>query len=131
MLIYLDTVIVIYAIEGAQAFQQRAVARLATAKTAGDDISTSDLTRLESLVGPIRNNDLTLQQDYLRFLQTTTVLPLSSSVYDQAARIRALDNYTVADSLHLAVAIAGNCGLFLTNDARLSGFAGLAIEILP
>ena len=47
MLIYLDTVIVIYTIEGAPAFQARAVARLAAANAAGDSIATSDLTRLE------------------------------------------------------------------------------------
>ena len=45
MLIYLDTAIVIYAIEGGLPFRNRALARLATAQTLGDTLATSDLTR--------------------------------------------------------------------------------------
>jgi uncharacterized protein len=131
MLIYLDSVVVIYAVEGAPAFRARAIARLAAAKSAGDEIATSDLTRLECLVQPIRNNDVALQQDYSRFLSTTTVLPLPYTVYDRAALIRAVHNYSIADSLHLAAAILENCGRFSTNDARLLGFPDIDIEILP
>lgn len=131
MLIYLDTVIVIYAIEGAPIFQSRAVARLALANATGDHLVTSHLTRLECLVQPIRRNDINLLTEYSKFLGKTFVLPLPPLVYDRAAQIRALNNYPIADALHLATAIAGNCDLFLTNDARLAGFSDIAVEILP
>jgi uncharacterized protein len=131
MLIYLDTVIVIYAIEGAPAFKACAVARLAAANATGDSIASSDLTRLECWVLPLRNNDPVLQTDYSQFLDKTKVLAMPPSVFDRAALIRAKHNYGVLDSLHLAAAIIGNCGLFLTNDARLSGFSNIKIEMLP
>jgi hypothetical protein len=38
MLVYLDTVICIYAVEGAPPFQARAGARLAAMQAAGDDL---------------------------------------------------------------------------------------------
>jgi predicted nucleic acid-binding protein len=131
MLIYLDTVIVIYTIEGVPAFQARAVERLAAANAAGDSLATSDLTRLECLVQPLRSNNPVLQADYSQFLGKTKVLPLPPAVYDRAARIRANHNYRVSDSLHLAAAVVGNCDLFLTNDGRLAGFPDIRVEILP
>jgi hypothetical protein len=41
MLIYLDSVVVIYAVEGAPALQARAKARLSALHSAGDDLATS------------------------------------------------------------------------------------------
>lgn len=60
-----------------------------------------------------------------------TRLSLPAPVYDRACRIRAALNYKLADALHLAAAIEGGCGAFLTNDIRLSGFPDLPVEVLP
>jgi len=46
MLVYLDSVICIYAVDGPLPFQARARARLATMRAAGDQPSISDLTWL-------------------------------------------------------------------------------------
>jgi len=37
----------------------------------------------------------------------------------------------LVDSIHLAAAIEFGCDRFLTNDARLSNFPEIAVEILP
>jgi len=50
MQIYLDSVICIYAVEGAPSFQASARARLATMQAAGDQPAISDLTWLERRV---------------------------------------------------------------------------------
>jgi uncharacterized protein len=131
MLIYLDTVIVIYRIDGDPAFKTRAAARLDAAKAAGDNLATSDLTRLECLIQPLRVNDTALQAAFTRFLAKTAVFGLSPGVCDRAAKIRATYNYSIADALHLAAATLGNCNRFLTNDAALAGFPDVAVEILP
>ena len=134
MLIYLDSVIVIYRIDGDPRCQvkTRATARLNAANAAGDTLATSDLTRLECLIQPLRKSDAALQSAFMRFLATTTVLGLlPSGVYDTAAEIRAKHRYSTTDSLHLAVAKSGGCDLFLTNDRRLAGFPDIAVEILP
>ena len=131
MLIYLDTAIVIYAIEGKAPFKARAMSRLAAAKAAGDDLATSHLTRGECLVKPIRTADQSLAADYLRFLGQTAVFDHSANVFDHMAQIRAATNFKIPDSLHLAIAIENKCAVFLTNDNRLTGVSGINIELLP
>ena len=130
MLIYLDSVVVIYAVEGAPALQARAKARLSALHSAGDELATSDLSRLECLIQPLRKKDVALMAVFLRFLGRTKLLPLPGTVSDNATEIRAIHNYSTLDSLHLAAALAGGCGAFLTNDSRLAGFHDLAVEML-
>ena len=50
MLYYLDTVIVIYAVEGIPADQQRAISHLATLEQSGHRFAISELTLTECLV---------------------------------------------------------------------------------
>ena len=133
MLVYLDTVLCIYAVEGAPSFQVRARARLATMRAAGDQPALSDLTWLECRVKPIRLGDAVALADMEAFLNGSDVVrvPLPTSVYERACRIRAVHNYKLADALHLAAAVESGCGLFLTNDHRLSTFPDIPVEVLP
>jgi predicted nucleic acid-binding protein len=95
MLVYLDTVLCIYAVEGASSFQARARARLATMRAAGDQPAISDLTWLECRVKPIRLGDATALADLEAFLTASDVVrvPLPTAVYERACRIRAVHNY--------------------------------------
>jgi predicted nucleic acid-binding protein len=133
MLVYLDTVICIYAVEGAPSFQARARARLAELRKAGDEPCISDLTWLECRVKSIRLADATALADMEAFLTASDVVRalLPTAVYDRACRIRAVHKYSLADALHLAAAVENSCGLFLTNDHRLSGFPDIGVEVLP
>jgi uncharacterized protein len=133
MLIYLDSVICIYTVEGPPTFQVRAIARLAAMKASGDSPAISDLIWLECRVKLLRLGDtagLAKMESFLNAANMTR-LPLPTPVYDRACRIRALHNYKLADSLHLAAAVEGGCGAFLTNDIRLSGFPDIPVEVLP
>jgi|SRR5262245_917934 len=133
MLVYLDSVICIYAVEGAPAFQAAARARLAAMRAMGDQPAVSDLTWLECRVKPIRTGDAISLADIEAFLTAADVVrvPMASAVYERACRIRALKNYRLGDALHLAASVEGGCGLFLTNDHRLSTFTDLPVEVLP
>lgn len=133
MVVYLDTVICIYAVEGAPAFQARARARLAALRGASDQPAISDLTWLECRVKPIRLGDTAAQADIEAFLTASDVIrvPMPSAVYERACGVRALHNFTLADALHLAAAVESGCGLFLTNDRRLSSFPDIPVEVLP
>jgi predicted nucleic acid-binding protein len=133
MLVYLDTVICIYAVEGAPSFQARARARLVAMRAAGDQPAISDLTWLECRVKPIRSGDTAALADMEAFLTASDVVrvALPTAVYERACRIRAIHNYKLADALHLAAAVESGCGLFLTNDLRLSGFPDIPVEVLP
>jgi len=132
MLIYLDSVICIYAVEGAPSFQARARARLAAMRAAGDHPAISDLTWLECRVKPIRLGDPVALADMEAFLTASDVvrLPLPTAVYDRASQIRAIHNHRLADAMHLAASVEGGCGVFLTNDHRLSGFPDIPVEVL-
>ena len=131
-LVYLDTVICIYAVEGAPSFQARARARLAALRTAGDHPAISDLTWLECRLKPIRLGDAVALADMEAFLTASDVVrvPMPTAVYERACRIRAVHNYKLADALHLAAAVESGCGLFLTNDHRLKSFPDIPIEVL-
>jgi len=133
MLVYLDTVVCIYAVEGSPSFQARARARLATMRAAADQPAVSDLTWLEARVKPIRLADPVALAEMEAFLTASDVVrvPMPTAVYERACRIRAGYNYRLADALHLAAATEGGCGAFLTNDLRLSAFPDISVEVLP
>jgi predicted nucleic acid-binding protein len=139
MLIYLDTCIVIYSVEGQAPFQQRAHAHIAALEAAGYRFLVSDLTRGECLVHPLGRGDATLLLDYQRFFlsRSLSTKSLTPSIYDRAARIRGQYRYAggriygLVDSLHLAAATEFGCDRLVTNDARLNNFAEFTVEILP
>ena len=133
MLIYLDSVICVYAVDGAASFQARAISRLAAMRAAGDQPAISDLTRLECRVLPIRMNDAAALADMEAFLQSSDLvhMPMPPAVYERACQIRARHNFKLGDALHVATAIEGGCGAFLTNDLRLAAFPDILVEVLP
>jgi predicted nucleic acid-binding protein len=102
-------------------------------RAAGDQPAISDLTWLECRVKPIRLGDAVALADMEAFLTGSDVVraPMPTAVYERACRIRAVHNYRLADALHLAAAAESGCGLFLTNDRRLSGFPDITVEVLP
>ncbi|SRR5260370_23782928 len=133
MLVYLDSVICIYAVDGPPSFQARARGRLVALHAAGDQPAISDLTWLECRVKPLRLGDAVGLADMEAFLTASDVarVPLPTAVYERACRIRAVQYYKLADALHLAAACEGGCGSFLTNDHRLGGFPDITVEVLP
>jgi uncharacterized protein len=130
MLVYLDTVICIYAVEGSPSFQTRASSRFAAMRSIGDQPAISDLTWLECRVKPIRLRDAHALADMEAFL-TASDVSMPSAAYERGCRIRAIHKYKLADALHLAAAIENGCGVYLTKDHRLSGFPDINIEVLP
>jgi predicted nucleic acid-binding protein len=132
MLVYCDTVILIYFLEQTGVLQSKTTARLAAIRAAGDELAASDLTRLECRVGPIKRNDALLLARYDALFSKSDVrlVPLTGSVYDRAAEIRARNPFKLADAIHLAAAVEAGCGLFLTNDRKLTQFTDISVEVL-
>lgn len=143
MLYYLDTVIVIYAVEGIAADKQRAKVYLDALERAGCRFAISDLTRTECLV-PVLGAGSQRLSDFCRFFHEPNLrtLALTAGMFDRAAAIRGSNmypslppgqpkRYGLADALHLAVAIESGCDVFLTNDNQLAGFPDITIEKLP
>jgi predicted nucleic acid-binding protein len=139
MLIYLDTCIFIYWIEGPAPFDARVRTHLATLQAAGHRFAISEFSRLECLVKPLGMGDGALLLDYERMFlaPNVTFVPLDAPVYERAATIRGVHayasgkRYSVQDALHLAVAVQAGCDSFLTNDHRLAGFPDITVDVLP
>ena len=132
MTVYLDTNIVIYFVEQNPAWRARVIARFSRFRAANDQIAVGDLTRAECLVGPFRSGDATIEASYRVFFADpeVRVLPVTATVCERAARIRAADNFELVDALHLATAVEHGCGLFLTNDSHLARCTAIPVEVL-
>jgi uncharacterized protein len=133
MLIYCDSVILIYFLDSVGPFNVRSVARMAAMHAAGGVPAFSDLTRLECRVKPLKLGAKTALADFDAFFNHPGVrlIPITTAVFDLATSIRAAHNFKLADSLHLAAAVEGGCERFLTNDNRLTGFSDIPVEVLP
>jgi predicted nucleic acid-binding protein len=120
--IYLDSCIVVYAVEDDGARGDAVRRRLAEA--ADDVVAISPLVTLECLVGPLREENLGLHDHYVRALQQFRQLPLEPEHYVRAAELRARYGIRTPDALHLAAAQLYGCDQLWTNDNRLSSAAG-------
>jgi predicted nucleic acid-binding protein len=117
--IYIDTNIVIYAIEGLANYAAQVQPLLDAMDAAEVFIVTSELTLAETLVGPIKAQNLLIQKTYHSFLTTTDILevvPVSRRILEEAAQLRATSKLKLPDAIHLATALQYQCESFLTND---------------
>ena len=129
--VYVDANSVIYAVEKIEPYRSF-LAPLWPAAQAGQlSIVTSELTWLETLVKPMRDGNAALELLFRAFLTAREVrlAPVTLSVWEQAARLRALGLKT-PDALHAATGLAFGCTLFLTNDAAFVRVPGLPVTVL-
>jgi len=98
----------------------------------GDRIAVSDLVRMEWRVGPLIAGDALTPAAFDGFFASSDVqvLGVTAAVCDRAAAIRAAFRFRPRDALHVAAAVESGCDLFLTQDARLSGFSEIPLEVL-
>jgi len=142
---YLDTVIVIFAVEGNAADKQRAKDHLDALEQAGHRFAISDLTRTECLVPVLGPGGGPRLSDFFRFFHVPNLrtVSLTAAMHVRASAIRGghfypanpaaaqPKRYGLADALHLAAAIESGCDVFLTNDNQLTGFPDIMVEELP
>ncbi len=132
MIVCLDTNIVIYLIEANPVWTPKATARLAALRAGGDEIAVCDAARLECLVKPLVTGSVADLVSYQTFFSSPAVrmLPVTASVWEKAAKIRATLALKAIDAVHLAAAVEHGCGLFLTNDAQLTRCTDIPVEVL-
>jgi predicted nucleic acid-binding protein len=127
--IYVESAPVIYTVEQVAPFAQAVNQRLAAS---GVVIVSSELTRMECLVLPLRNNDAALVANFDTWFnhQVAELVPFSAALFRRAADIRAQHNFKTPDALHLSAALESACDLFLTNDAQLTRFTAITVEVV-
>lgn len=92
-------------------------------------VVTSTVTLLEVLVHPLRSNNKKLAEEYRDILLNSGLMTLevSSSIAEQAARLRAVHNIRTPDSIQISAALEAGATHFLTNDIRLPDIPSLQI----
>lgn len=121
-MIYLDTCILIYAVEDAGPRGDRIRAGIAERDANG--FAVSGLTKMECLVGAYRRQDDLVQARYDQVFARVSSVPMTEETFLRAARLRADHNLKVSDALHLAAALGAGCSELWTNDYRLARAAG-------
>ncbi len=88
MRLYLDSCVLIYALDGAVPLRRHTLQQLG--RYADFDWLISDLVRMECLVGPLRAADQIRLLAFRSFFSDCRVVPLHPDVMERAAELRAL-----------------------------------------
>ncbi|QIM17088.1 type II toxin-antitoxin system VapC family toxin [Leucobacter insecticola] len=127
-MIFLDSCILIYAIEDGSERGDRVRAKLSTAE---ETLLVSPLVLHECLVGPLKDKRIELRERYFEAYRRLRKVPLGVDIYVQAAELRAHHGMKTPDALHLATAQRSRCRELWTNDKRLVAASnGLAVDII-
>jgi len=126
--IYLDSCLLIYLVEGAPVFATRVVQKMNSHPEAS--FAISPLVEMECLVGPLKTEDAIRQGVFRRLFTGFVSLPVTRETFEDAAGIRAKYGLKTPDALHLAIARQSKCSSLWTNDDRLAKAApGFVINL--
>ncbi len=131
--IYVDSNVLIYRVEAVQPYLAATMPLWDALRAGTHSIVTSELTVLEVLVKPIELNDARLQRVFRRVLYNTknvVAAPLTRSVLERAAALRAATRLKTPDALHAATALDAGCALFVTNDPAFRRVPHLPVVVL-
>ena len=132
--VYLDTNILIYAVEDAFGLGARLrplFERIDRGELRG---VASELALAEVLIKPLRDGAGPLQSEYQQLLDPSgplLTLPIDRATLTRAAELRAvLPALRLPDAIHAATALLHGCTTFLTNDARFETVGPLPVLLL-
>lgn len=130
--VYLDTSPIIYSVEKHADYWQILTSLWQSLKAKEIEVLTSELTLLETLVQPIKQNNTNLVSAYETLLTKTEIklLPISFDVLRESANLRALKNLKTPDAIHASSAFSANCTHFVTNDDGFKRISNIDVIIL-
>jgi len=130
--VYLDANCFIYSVEKIEAYYQLLKPVWIAAKAKQFEIISSELSLLETLIKPLRENDTILENLFRALFNSHEVhlIPTTIAIWEQAANIRANNRLKTPDAIHAATAIANDCTLFITNDIGFRRVSNLPVIIL-
>ncbi|MGA2701932.1 MAG: PIN domain-containing protein [Isosphaeraceae bacterium] len=131
--VYADALIFIYSVEKHPIYALT-LRPLWEAVARGDlEVLSSELTLMETLIGPLKQGDAALETDYENFFASPGIrlLPITSSILRAGARLRAtLNSLRTPDAIQAATGHSCSCSLFLTNDLIFRRIPGLPVVLL-
>lgn len=128
-MIYLDSCVLIYAVEDETADGQKVRQRLAD--LGDEEVLISSLVVMECVTGPLRDEDQVLYDHYMRALSQFELRDLGVEHFVRAAQLRVKHGLKTPDALHLAAAQMHGCREIWTGDSHLvSSAPEFAINVL-
>lgn len=120
--VYWDTMLFVYWMEGQPEYARRIQEIRKSMERRQDSLCTSVFALGEMLVKPYKLKKPGWMEAIRDYFQSSEVelLPFDVETAEMFARIRAENNVSPADAIHLASAAQARVDIFLTNDRRLS-----------
>ena len=122
----LDTCVLVYYLEDNPSFGQQADTVITNIVTGHNQAILATMALLELQVGPYAKQELETAEGYYTFLGNLPNfhwVPMSMTIADRAAQLRAAHRIKTPDAVHLATAIEAGATLFVTNDRDLPALA--------
>lgn len=131
-IVYLDTAPIIYSVEKHTDYWQLLTSLWQSLKSKEIEVFTSELTLLETLVQPVKQNNQTLISAYETLLTKTDInlLPISLDILRESANLRATVNLKTPDAIHASSAFSVNSTHFVTNDDGFKRLSNISVIIL-
>lgn len=132
-LVYTDAQIAIYTVDKHPTYGPLCEPLWLEVKAGAVTAVSSELTLLETLVGPLRASDTAFatRRELLWQQANTRLIPITQAILREAARLRAaISGLRTPDAIHAATALLHGCALFLTNDVGFRRVPGLSLVIL-
>jgi len=126
--IYVDTSIVIYTIEQFPEYFPTLEPFWINLQLGNLTVFTSELTLLEVLIQPLRQENMVLVSAYEDFLQNAEIKLLS--INQTILRLRAITKLKTPDAIHAATALLANCDQLFTNDSDFRKVPALSVKVL-
>lgn len=128
--VFIDTAPYIYLLEKNDLFMEKTENFFKYCISNQKHLYTSAITIKEFSVGPYKEADRKLIEDFRAFLKDThtSILRIDEDIADEAAMIRSrYTGFKAMDALQLASAKISECDLFLTNDRQLRQYDDIKV----
>jgi len=117
-LVYVDSRVLIYALEEDPQFGEAARQGLAAVVAREQHLAISPLVQLECLVRPLAQQQNELLLRYQNWWRHFHWLGINDATFARATELRALHGLKTPDALHLATALQHGCTALISNDRR-------------
>jgi len=131
--VYLDANIIIYSVEKIEPYRTLLQPLWKAAQYGQFIIISSELTLLETLVKPLKEADSVSETIFRQLLMNSKevqLAPITVSVLEKAAHLRATTGLKPPDAIHAATALTVSDVVFITNDPVFRRVSELSVIVL-
>ncbi len=128
----IDTAPIIYSIERHPVYYPLLEPLWIEVEAGNVELLVSELVLAEALVMPYKSGDSVRVLEYEGLLAQPNVrlVPVSSSILRDAAKLRSQRRLKTPDAIHAATALSEGCATFVANDASFRTIPGLPLQLL-